>query len=98
MLIYSTLCFCFFMLRLPPRSTRTYTLLPYTTLFRSDPRPVAARLLALAVRTVLVVQLVARALREPLDRLGEGDVVDLHEEVVDVAALAAAEEIGRAHV
>src|SRR3546814_5397878 len=24
------------MLRLPPRSTRTYTLFPYTTLFRSD--------------------------------------------------------------
>src|SRR3546814_13567070 len=25
----------FFMIRLPPRSTRTYTLFPYTTLFRS---------------------------------------------------------------
>src|SRR3546814_19459834 len=25
------------MLRRPPRSTRTYTLFPYTTLFRSDP-------------------------------------------------------------
>src|SRR3546814_13273347 len=25
----------FLMIRLPPRSTRTYTLLPYTTLFRS---------------------------------------------------------------
>src|SRR3546814_18175243 len=28
--------FFFFMLRLPPRSTRTDTLFPYTTLFRSD--------------------------------------------------------------
>src|SRR3546814_6728083 len=27
--------FFFLMLRLPPRSTRTYTLFPYTTLFRS---------------------------------------------------------------
>src|SRR3546814_16448661 len=27
--------FCFLMLRRPPRSTRTDTLLPYTTLFRS---------------------------------------------------------------
>src|SRR3546814_20811757 len=27
--------FFFFMIRRPPRSTRTYTLLPYTTLFRS---------------------------------------------------------------
>src|SRR3546814_17222148 len=30
-------CYCFFflMIRLPPRSTRTDTLFPYTTLFRS---------------------------------------------------------------
>src|SRR3546814_7714712 len=28
-------CICFVMIRLPPRSTRTDTLLPYTTLFRS---------------------------------------------------------------
>src|SRR3546814_6773020 len=27
------------MIRRPPRSTRTDTLFPYTTLFRSDPRP-----------------------------------------------------------
>src|SRR3546814_20162687 len=33
---YCVLCFCFFlMLRGPPRSTRTDTLFPYTTLFRS---------------------------------------------------------------
>src|SRR3546814_15599879 len=29
------------MLRRPPRSTRTYTLFPYTTLFRSDLRQLA---------------------------------------------------------
>src|SRR3546814_20569535 len=29
--------FCFLMIRLPPRSTRTDTLFPYTTLFRSVP-------------------------------------------------------------
>src|SRR3546814_8103330 len=28
--------FCFLMIRRPPRSTRTDTLFPYTTLFRSD--------------------------------------------------------------
>src|SRR3546814_7181904 len=28
--------FCFLMIRLPPRSTRTDTLVPYTTRFRSD--------------------------------------------------------------
>src|SRR3546814_6257395 len=31
--------FFFLMRRRPPRSTRTYTLFPYTTLFRSVPRP-----------------------------------------------------------
>src|SRR3546814_11803297 len=34
MFIY--LCFFFLMIRRPPRSTRTDTLFPYTTLFRSD--------------------------------------------------------------
>src|SRR3546814_20776425 len=33
-------CILFFlMIRLPPRSTRTDTLFPYTTLFRSPPNP-----------------------------------------------------------
>src|SRR3546814_12312203 len=32
------LCVCFLMIRRPPRSTRTDTLFPYTTLFRSHPR------------------------------------------------------------
>src|SRR3546814_13446785 len=31
-------CFCFLMRRRPPRSTRTDTLFPYTTLFRSARR------------------------------------------------------------
>src|SRR3546814_2035215 len=31
------------MIRRPPRSTRTDTLFPYTTLFRSLPRPLGAR-------------------------------------------------------
>src|SRR3546814_15431612 len=34
-LISVFLLVCFFMIRLPPRSTRTDTLFPYTTLFRS---------------------------------------------------------------
>src|SRR3546814_19678155 len=40
--------FFFLMIRRPPRSTRTDTLFPYTTLFRShgeaEPRPLAIRL------------------------------------------------------
>src|SRR3546814_15374934 len=33
---YLFLCFFFLMIRRPPRSTRTDTLFPYTTLFRSE--------------------------------------------------------------
>src|SRR3546814_1380807 len=33
------MCFFFLMIRRPPRSTRTDTLFPYTTLFRSDGDP-----------------------------------------------------------
>src|SRR3546814_12361472 len=36
-------CFFFLMIRRPPISTRTDTLFPYTTLFRSRRRGVAAR-------------------------------------------------------
>src|SRR3546814_18098910 len=36
--------FFFLMIRRPPRSTRTDTLFPYTTLFRSQRRPRRARL------------------------------------------------------
>src|SRR3546814_7706249 len=37
MVFYSVVCVLFFlMIRRPPRSTRTDTLFPYTTLFRSD--------------------------------------------------------------
>src|SRR3546814_10506744 len=35
-LLYTSLVFFFLMIRRPPRSTRTDTLFPYTTLFRSD--------------------------------------------------------------
>src|SRR3546814_5793896 len=33
--VYASICFFFLMIRRPPRSTRTDTLFPYTTLFRS---------------------------------------------------------------
>src|SRR3546814_6499033 len=40
--MWFSVCFCFLMKRRPPRSTRTDTLFPYTTLFRSQ-RAVVAR-------------------------------------------------------
>src|SRR3546814_14615547 len=41
--LYICLCFFFLMIRRPPRSTRTDTLFPYTTLFRSIEPPADAR-------------------------------------------------------
>src|SRR3546814_13017023 len=35
-MFYCVICVFFLMIRRPPRSTRTDTLFPYTTLFRSD--------------------------------------------------------------
>src|SRR3546814_13713304 len=40
-MFYHIVCFLFLILRLTPRSTRTDTLFPYTTLFRSKPTPLA---------------------------------------------------------
>src|SRR3546814_2720679 len=39
----SFVCIFFLMIRRPPRSTRTDTLFPYTTLFRSPGRPASAK-------------------------------------------------------
>src|SRR3546814_5271818 len=43
LLLVLLLCFFFLMIRLPPISTRTDTLFPYTTLFRSSEAPPQAR-------------------------------------------------------
>src|SRR3546814_5078715 len=59
------MCFLFLMIRRPPRSTRTDTLFPYTTLFRSD-RIAADR----AVRDRDVLQVFRAALS------GDDDVAD----------------------
>src|SRR3546814_4255445 len=63
------LMFFFLMIRRPPRSTRTDTLFPYTTLFRSYPlRPRDARLQARGPRRLerrrLAVRLLSGAGRE----------------------------------
>src|SRR3546814_3701891 len=54
MLVYRTIFVFFLMIRRPPRSTRTDTHFPYTTLFRSGPggaaRPGAGVAAARAVR------------------------------------------------
>src|SRR3546814_19497960 len=75
-------CFFFLMIRRPPRSTRTDTLFPYTTLFRSQGlSAVGPRRLLL--RTVVLVQLgeIRHQLVAHADIAGLGVVVG-----VDLAA------------
>src|SRR3546814_12882911 len=78
------LFFFFLMIRRPPRSTRTDTLFPYTTLFRSRRfRMSSARSLITGARgneqdhAPLWVRLIPRSLRRPIrapDRLSEVDM------------------------
>src|SRR3546814_12534014 len=51
-LVDSVTFFFFLMIRRPPRSTRTDTLFPYTTLFRSD---VLAGIIALSFSSAVVI-------------------------------------------
>src|SRR3546814_3491937 len=71
--------------RRPPRSTRTDTLFPYTTLVRSIGRPIGAEH-DLAVGLVQVVEGVEELLDRLLLALDELDVID--QEHVDVAVAA----------
>src|SRR3546814_20006968 len=76
--------FCFLIIRRPPRSTRTYTLFPYTTLFRSRLGLGGRSLSVDAARVGLAVVDLAGLLGEAL-----ADVVAVVLHVL---------EIGRAHV
>src|SRR3546814_16827878 len=60
----------FLMLRLPPRSTRTDTLLPYTTLFRSDQESLLA-IDPLDVFRDIAHHLAFRARSDLMDRLDQ---------------------------
>src|SRR3546814_18845937 len=66
-----TLCIFFLMIRRPPRSTRTDTLFPYTTLFRSTFADRRARAFAAGQRNA--------AHAKVLDQLG--DLIDTAEEI-----------------
>src|SRR3546814_15526218 len=83
----------FLMLRRPPRSTRTDTLFPYTTLFRSIESPTAAFVhstdndIPLSVQDILINR----------DELLNATIVLPHHELRP-AQEAPTPEIGRAHV
>src|SRR3546814_16445089 len=69
------MCFFFLIIRRPPRSTRTDTLFPYTTLFRSLDRPGSGGLrLAVGDGRGMAALDVLRAIAEAL--------IDLHREAL----------------
>src|SRR3546814_4195345 len=71
------------MIRRPPRSTRTDTLFPYTTLFRSPRVAHAARRGELAMGKVVGVEQ-AQRFRRPLDEVAAVVLEGLHAPEVDV--------------
>src|SRR3546814_17719767 len=102
------------MQRVPPGPTRTATLVPYTTLFRSGPEQLGAAVIAGEVDHP--ARMAGRELRDDRDRLilhgvalpvihhGAQAIAAAHVALVHHAALrlpyglARVEEIGRAHV
>src|SRR3546814_13925321 len=83
------LCF-FLMIRRPPRSTRTYTLFPYTTLFRS----------AGVLRRRPAAQHHGQGAEEPVARPVQGSLQGLIQglERAGGRPVSPVAEIGRAHV
>src|SRR3546814_14420007 len=94
-----SLCSCnfffFLMIRRPPRSTRTDTLFPYTTLFRSMLGAIGhdlrTPLASLRVRTESVEDEGERA------RMSE-TILEMNRILDDILSLARMRQIGRAHV
>src|SRR3546814_20675103 len=97
------------MIRLPPRSTRTYTLFPYTTLFRSleviaEPNAIRARCDDAVLRRrrrdvddrMLVGEVGAEQLQLPV--AGADRSAGLDRVVAGDRKAVGAAEIGRAHV
>src|SRR3546814_14245485 len=91
-LVFDLVDFFFLMIRRPPRSTRTDTLFPYTTLFRS----VEAEVLGGDLRPLQPLHHIARQIELPMPVAAaggeEGGIAGIGREE------GGAEEIGRAHV
>src|SRR3546814_16650121 len=101
MSLYILYMFWFFvMIRRPPRSTRTDTLFPYTTLFRSfNQSPIDAEL---AANAVALIHEESEALQRPLPfrlvRSRDGSAITTKSSKRIATAIAEAGQIGRAHV
>src|SRR3546814_7007034 len=74
--------FCVLMIRRPPRSTRTDTLFPYTTLFRSDSDNVLGDVVEALIRALYLESGLGSATafirRAWSDRLNRGDQAPQH--------------------
>src|SRR3546814_15754332 len=86
--------FCFLMIRRPPRSTRTDTLFPYTTLFRSTGTGIIGRKREIDAPefTKLPAQITGGAAQIAMQ------AVAIDPELLCRAGHQLAEQIGRAHV
>src|SRR3546814_14071043 len=95
------LCSCFFvMIRRPPRSTRTDTLFPYTTLFRScrRPAPHCPRRGGEPFPCSLALALLVGGVAGEVAGRGEFAQLVTHHVLVHRDRHMLAAEIGRAHV
>src|SRR3546814_8269388 len=89
MCLYCYLAVFFLMLRRPPRSTRTDTLFPYTTLFRSHPssQPIAGDLSDIFAAELSAPKSFVTAPPEHQDRDDDHQQREQQEELVPVDAL-----------
>src|SRR3546814_16991794 len=90
--LFSCFFFFFLMIRRPPRSTRTDTLFPYTTLFRSHQERIERRQLVEDLDDVAVVDIAlvaAPALESGLERQRAVEI-----RIADEDRLAALEDVG----
>src|SRR3546814_15373588 len=99
MVLMVLLCFVFVIIRRPPGSTRTDTLFPYTTLFRSDGAPVLCVHLEAHARTDNS-QVPWKDIEHHGGRARIGDNIErrIVGHVTGIAAAFGNYEIGRAHV
>src|SRR3546814_19535533 len=93
-------CFVFFlMIRRPPRSTRTDTLFPYTTLFRSiGPVPATRKALeraGLKLKDIDIIELNEAFAAQALACVKQADY-DMSKVNLDGGAIALGHQIGRA--
>src|SRR3546814_12471189 len=82
--------FFFLMIRRPPRSTRTYTPFPYTTLFRSDLGIPRQEIMDLADNAPSAAEAMLRLYRSFVDRRGSSDLPE-HERTSGRGSIPAAE-------